>query len=206
MGEISTRAVLRDVRFSYAHVWEPKEHESGDKSYSVAILIAKTGKWAKQNLDTVNAIIDALQEKVKAEPANKGKLPRGFKVILRDGDEEKEDDPVYSGHYFINASSKTAPQIVSTQKDETDKPKPITNQDDFYSGCYGNVSVNFFSYNKKGGVGIGCGLNNIQKTRDGEKLAGGSTAAHDFGDIEEDEDDFGGSPAGGSKAVSIDDL
>lgn len=190
--------VIMDVRFSYAHVWEPKEHDNGDKSYSVAILIPKVGKYAKQNIDKIKEIIAYLEAKVKAVPANKGKLPRDFKVILRDGDEEREDDPVYAGHYFINASSKNPPEIVSTQRDENGKPKRITDQEEFYSGCYGHVSVNFFSYDKKG-HGISAGLNNIMKTRDGEKLSGKSSAASDFADIDLD-DAADGQPA------SIDDL
>jgi hypothetical protein len=55
--------------------------------------------------------------------------------------------------------------------------------DDFYSGCYGCVSLNFFAYNASGNQGIGAGLNNVIKTRDGEKLAGGHSAAEDFADL-----------------------
>ena len=51
---------------------------------------------------------------------------------------------------------------------------------DIYSGMYGRVTLNFFAFNSNGNKGIGCGLGNVLKTKDGEPLAGGSTAAQDF--------------------------
>ena len=56
----------------------------------------------------------------------------------------------------------------------------IIDPNEFYSGCYGRVSLTFYPYNAAGSKGIACGLNNLQKTADGEKLGGGSTAAADF--------------------------
>ena len=51
---------------------------------------------------------------------------------------------------------------------------------DIYSGMYARVTLNFFAFNSNGNKGIGCGLGNVLKTRDGEPLAGGATAAQDF--------------------------
>ena len=47
---------------------------------------------------------------------------------------------------------------------------------------YARVTLNFFSFS---GVnkGVGCGLGNVLKTRDGEPLGGGSSAASDFAGI-----------------------
>ena len=53
-------------------------------------------------------------------------------------------------------------------------------RDEFYSGCYGRVSINFYAFNVSS-KGIAAGLNNLQKLEDGEMLAGGSTAEEDFG-------------------------
>ena len=55
--------------------------------------------------------------------------------------------------------------------------------DDFYSGCYGCATMNFYPYNAKGNMGVAAGLNNVIKTRDGEKLAGGHSAEQDFADL-----------------------
>jgi hypothetical protein len=58
---------------------------------------------------------------------------------------------------------------------------PIMSQDEFYSGCYGRASINFYAFNNAGNRGIACGLNNLQKLADGEPLAGGASAETDFG-------------------------
>ena len=39
---------------------------------------------------------------------------------------------------------------------------------------YARVTINFFGYARAGKRGIGCGLGNVMKTRDGEPLAGGA--------------------------------
>ena len=92
---------------------------------------------------------------------------------LRDGDVEKEDE-AYAGHYFINANSAQKPDIVDANRET------LYDSSDFYSGCYGRASVTFYPYNAAGSKGIACGLNNLQKLEDGEKLGGVSSAAADF--------------------------
>ena len=107
-----------------------------------------------------------------------GKKPNkaAIKLPLRDGDIER-DDEAYKGHYFINANSTTAPQIVDRAV------KPILDRSEVYSGCYARVSLNFYAFNSNGNKGIACGLGNIQKIRDGESLGGKTTAADDFGAV-----------------------
>lgn len=186
--ETSTKALLKGVRFSYANVWQPRENDDKSLSYGTAILIPKDDAGNKK---TIDAIIDVLVAEAKSK--NKGKLPVKFKMPLRDGDDEKPDDENYAGHWFLNAKSTTKPGIVSTDRDADNKPKAITNEAEFYSGCYGHVTVSFFLFDKKGNVGIGVGLNNIMKTKDGTPLAGKTSAAEDFADIEveENDDDLG---------------
>ena len=53
---------------------------------------------------------------------------------------------------------------------------------------YGRASINFYAYNANGNKGIACGLNNLQKIRDGEPLGGKAKAEDDF--ATEDDDDF----------------
>ena len=59
-----------------------------------------------------------------------------------------------------------------------------------YSGCYANVSVDFYAFSVNGNSGIACGLGNIQKVRDGERLTGERSAEDDFEALDDDEDDF----------------
>lgn len=60
-------------------------------------------------------------------------------------------------------------------------------QSEFYSGCYGRVSLTFYGFNVNGNKGIAAGLQNIMKTDDGEPLGGRSRAEDDFADEEGDD-------------------
>lgn len=81
---------------------------------------------------------------------------------------------------FINAKSKTKPGIVDAACN------PILNpEEEIYSGMYGRASINFYCYNTGMSKGIACGLNNVQKIADGERLGGRASAESDF----KDEDD-----------------
>lgn len=58
----------------------------------------------------------------------------------------------------------------------------ILEHSEVYSGIYGRASINFYAYNAKASKGIACGLQNVQKIRDGEPLGGHSRAEDDFDD------------------------
>ena len=66
--------------------------------------------------------------------------------------------------------------------------QPIMERSEVYSGVYGRASINFYAFNSNGNKGIACGLNNLQKIRDGEPLGGKSRPEDDFSD--EADDDF----------------
>ena len=65
--------------------------------------------------------------------------------------------------------------------------QPILDRSEVYSGVYGRASINFYAFNSNGNKGIACGLNTLQKIKDGEPLGGKSRAEDDF-DTEEDDD------------------
>lgn len=177
----STKLITTKVRFSYCHVFEPTSvQEDQEKKYSVSIIIDKKDK---KLIAEIKKRIDAAIEQGKtAKFAGKVK---GLKIPLRDGDEERDGDEAYAGSYFINATSKTKPGIVDADLN------PIMKQDDFYSGCYGRASLNFYPFNKAGNKGVAVGLNNLQKLEDGDPLSGRVSAEVDFSDGEggpEDDD------------------
>lgn len=175
-----TKVVTGEVRFSYLHVFEPHAIEPGqDAKYSVSLLIPKSDK------KTLTKIKKAVEAAKVAGQATKfgGKVPANLKTPLRDGDTERPDQEEYKGHYFINANSTGKPGLVDANVD------PIMDSTELYSGCYGRASVNFYAYNVSGNRGIACGLNNLQKLRDGDTLGGRSRAEDDF-DAVEVEDDF----------------
>ncbi len=178
-NSIKTKVITGvNTRLSYFHGWEPVSINGGAEKYGVSVLIPKDDK---ETLSAVNAAVDAAIEEGIAKFGGKKPNKAAIKLPLRDGDMER-DDEAYKGHYFINANSMTAPQIVDRAV------KPIMDRSEVYSGCYARVSLNFYAFNSNGNKGVACGLGNIQKIKDGEPLGGKTSAADDFTTL--DEDDF----------------
>ena len=82
----------------------------------------------------------------------------------------------------LEANSATKPGIVDADCQQ------ILERSEVYSGVYGRASINFYAFNSNGNKGIACGLNNLQKIRDGEPLGGKPRAEDDFASA--DDDDF----------------
>lgn len=175
-----TAVRLGEVRFSYAYLFSPRANDDGTEKYSTQILIPKSDTMAKKLID------DAVEVAKKNGVSTKwnGKMPVAskLKLPLRDGDEEYPGDPLYEGHWFMNASTSVEhkPGVAILENGQVVQ---ALDGDDFYSGCYGCVTLNFFPYAAKGSNGVAAGLNNVIKTRDGEKLAGGHSAEQDFADL-----------------------
>lgn len=172
----------RNTRWSYANVWQPKSINGGAPKYSVSLIIPKSDTVT---VEKVKAAIKAAYEEGESKLKGNGKTVPALPVIktpLRDGDTERPDDPAYANSYFINANSATAPGIVDADR------QPIIDTSEVYSGVYGRASINFYAFNSNGNKGIACGLNNLQKIRDGEPLGGKSRAEDDFDT--DDDDDF----------------
>lgn len=171
-----------NTRWSYANVWQPKSINGGAPKYSVSLIIPKSDTVT---VEKVKAAIQAAYEEGESKLKGNGKTVPALSVIktpLRDGDTERPDDPAYANSYFINANSATAPGIVDADR------QPIIDTSEVYSGVYGRASINFYAFNSNGNKGIACGLNNLQKIRDGEPLGGKSRAEDDFDT--DDDDDF----------------
>lgn len=180
----TTKVVTGKVRFCYVNVFEPTAMAEGDTpKYNICILIPKTDT---KTLEKIKKAIETAKQAGKAILANKnGQIPAdaALKLPLRDGDIERPDDPAYQGMMFINANSKRKPSVVDRDL------APIMQQEEFYSGCYGRASINFYAFNVQS-KGVAAGLNNLQKLEDGEALAGGSTADEDFGGENSWDDDL----------------
>lgn len=171
-----------DTRWSYANVWEAKSINGGAPKFSVSLIIPKSDT---RTVAKIKAAIEVAYREGEAKLKGNGKTVPPLSVLktpLRDGDTERPDDEAYADAYFVNANSGTAPGIVDADRNE------ILNRSEVYSGVYGRASINFYAFNSNGNKGIACGLNNLQKIRDGEPLGGKSRAEDDF--ATDDEDDF----------------
>ena len=170
-----------DTRWSYANVWEPKSINGGAPKYSVSLIIPKSDT---RTVAKIKAAIEAAYREGESKLKGNGKSVPALSVIktpLRDGDLERPDDAAYANAYFINANATSAPGIVDADLN------PILTRSEVYSGVYGRASITFYAFNSSGNKGIACGLNNLQKVRDGAPLGGKASAESDFAtDADED--------------------
>lgn len=149
-------------RVSYPSVFTPSANKlSGKSSYEITLLFPKTSPYIQQ----LKAIVVAAAKDKFGEA-----IPAKFKNPLKDGDQAVESDGVtpkkgYAGMIYAKFSvdsTKAKPIIVD------ENVQPILEQSKFYGGCFARVNASAFGYDHLGNKGVSFGLNNIQKTRDGE--------------------------------------
>ena len=175
---IATKVLTGEVRLSYVNLITPRASQaSQEPKYSVTLLIPKSDQ---ATIADINASIQAAYDDGVTKKWG-GAHPQP-KVILHDGDGLRQSGLPFGdeckGHWVLTASTKNKPQVVGIDNINCELAPQ-----DIYSGMYARVTINFFAYDAGGSKGVGCGLGNVLKTRDGEPLAGGASAATDFAAI-----------------------
>lgn len=168
-----------EVRLGYVHLDKPYTMKPDNPAkYSVMVLVPKTDTATMANIN--QAIAEA--KDIGINNKWNGTAPPRIPTPIHDGDGVKQTGEPYGpeckGHWVFTAYAQAdrKPRIVDINLQDIIDPTEI------YSGMYGRVSVNFYAYNYGGRKGIGCGLNHVQKTRDGEPLGGtGISAEEAFG-------------------------
>ncbi len=180
---IATKVLTGEVRLSYEHLTRPYANANNpgqEPRYSVTILIPKQDAATKADIDKS---MMAAYEKGVAENW-KGARPQLRNALIYDGDGYRNDGskfgPECAGHWVITAASKRKPQVVHISNVRAELAP-----EDIYSGMYARVTINFYPFDVSGNRGVGCGLGNVMKTRDGEPLSGGASAASDFEGLEQ---------------------
>lgn len=172
---MSNRVTTNKVRFAFCNLDEPVTINGGKEAkYSLLIYFPKDDK---ENINLLNEAIEAAYDTDDGQHLTKGgKSPKpdlkSVPIPVRDGDEDSEIE-FLKGCYFINATSRFKPECVNVAIEKIE-PSEV------YAGCYGRVSLNFYTYAAAGRRGIGCSLCNVQKLEDGEPLGGRKTARDDF--------------------------
>ncbi len=183
-------------RVSYQHIWTPQENDDGSKVYSVTMIFDKDA-----DLDEMNEILD--------QAANKkwgNQRPRKMNLPWKDGTEyyldNEKKNPEYKGKIICSASSYEQPVAVTKldRRYEAGDPRrivDITDQSEFYSGCFAVAAITAFGYEKKGKKGVSFGLQNIIKVGNGDPLVKFANPQDDFCELDDsmfdddDDDDLG---------------
>ena len=170
------KVLIPECRLSYVNLVTPRASiQGGDEKYSATLLIPKSATTVKADID------QSIERRENA--VNRiwgGKRPPELQSVVHDGDGVRPSGEPFGeeckGHWVLTASTKW-PQVVG-RDNLTVELQPT----DIYSGMCGAVTVRFFGYSNSGSR-RDCGLGNVMKTRDGEPLAGGASAAVDFAGI-----------------------
>ena len=176
-----TQVTTGTARLSYAHLTQPFDRKDGtEPRYSVTVLVPKNDIATKAKID---AAIEHVAQ--RASTGIWGGRPPIFASPVHDGDGVRPSDgrpfgPECRGHWVFAASGKQKPSLVDLNNQDIIDPRGI------YSGMYGRVNVRFFEYNRSGKKGVGCGLNHVQKVRDGEPLSGRLTVEEAFAEPPQD--------------------
>lgn len=173
------KVLTGEVRLSYAHLCQPYASQAGmEPKYSTTLLIPKTDMPTKADID--GAINTAYEQGVQT--MWNGARPKLKYPVIYDGDGVRTSGEPFGdeckGCWVMTASSKQKPQVVHYSNLECD-----LSPTDIYSGMYARVTVRFYPYNSGGNRGVGCGLQNVMKTRDGEAFGGHASAASDFASV-----------------------
>lgn len=164
------QVVLKDVRLSFPHLWEPtKSVEDGAEKYRAAFLMDPGTQKGAKNIANLEAAIEEVKEAMWKDKASKIKFKED-RMALRDGDSQvsQETGEVYQGYegmMVISSANKKHPQVVDVDK------SVLTPKDDKpYAGCFVNAVVNIYAIKDqdKGGNGIFATLEAVQFVRNGD--------------------------------------
>ncbi len=173
------KVLTGECRLSYCNLTTPRAaQQGGEPKYSVTLLIPKTDVATKADID---AAIQAAANEALSKVWN-GARPPQLRVPIYDGDGVRPSGVPFGdeckGHWVMTASTKNKPQVVGIDNINCELAPS-----DIYSGMYARVTIRFFGYSNSGNKGIGCGLGNVMKTRNGEALAGSASASVDFAGV-----------------------
>lgn len=170
MANEATKFITGEVRMSFVHLTKPYAFSPGqDEKYSVTCILPKSDVATKSLID---AAISAAEQLGVVNKWN-GIKPPIVPNPVWDGDGVKQDGtpfgPECKGCWVFSASAK--PDMFSPANNIVGADgQPIMRASDLYSGMYGRVQISAFPYANKGKKGVGFGLNNVQKLRDGDPL------------------------------------
>lgn len=174
-----------EFKVSWPKVFKPELNElSGKMEYSVVALFPKGADLSK-----LKAAAKALVEEKwgtdqskwpkKADGSPGIRLPFKKQSLTRLNKEGKTvDNPGHEeGAEMMDFKTTAKPGVVDQNV------QPILSEAEFYAGCFAVASVRPFYYDTKGNRGVSFGLQNIQKTKEGDPLSGRARPETEFAPI-----------------------
>lgn len=196
----SIKVKLPEFRLSYPNLFKPKLNDySGKLEYSCVALFPLGADLSGLERAIKQAFTEAFGPNEAKWPREKpgadGKPGPLVQPLKDQGERAKMSDDgkmvlpagYVAGAKYLNLKTAQKPGVVDAQV------QPIVEASEVYGGCYCLATVTVYAYKHPVRQGVTVSLQNVQKTRDGEKF-GGATRA---------EDDFAPLPAASGDASSL---
>jgi hypothetical protein len=164
------RIMLRNVRLAFPKLFVPEAIDDGKPMYGALLILGPDHPQLGEIKQKMQAVAKEKWQ-AKAVEVYKG-VEKADKLALHDGDTKAQYDG-FSGNFFVSANAKETerPTIVDGNK------SPLTAKDGKpYSGCYVNVSIDFWAQDNNFGKRINAQLRGVQFLRDGDAFAAGRPA------------------------------
>lgn len=192
----SKNILTPEFRVGMAHVFRPyvsRENPTATAKFLIRCLFPHPSKMDSKYKKEYEAFTARIKKAVEdAIEAKWGKKrPTNLRLPFRDQG-EKSYDGFEAGAMWFTASSKNKPGLVDQHNND------IIDESEFYAGCYAWATLQVYAYSASGNNGIGIGLQNIQKLRDGEPLSGRLKAQDEFQPVASADEDAAPVGAGGA--------
>lgn len=157
---------LKNVRLSFAQLFEKKGYNGSEPAYSANFLIDK------HDTDTVDTIKNAIKTLTAVQwPKGDVKL-KADKIAFKDGDDVTYQG--YADHYFVSAKNRLTPKLKDMELND------LTAEDNkLVSGDWVNAVIEFWAQDNQYGRRINCNLVGVQHIKSGERF-GGSGGSDDL--------------------------
>lgn len=198
-----------EFRVAFSSVWKPTSQQGSEPKYGLTALIPKEriAKW-KPLKERALALVDKTGWSDKVKEQVKERIRNNeAKGLFRDGDETEYDG--FPGCFYLGARNKYQPPIVDS-RGRNGVPDPITEETDFYSGCWARMTVTLFAYGGKKGkdgttipAGIGVSIQGIQKLADDDAFSSRVNAQQEYDDYVDDSLPEFDNEGGGSGDVDL---
>lgn len=162
--------ILKEVRLSFPHLWEPTASvEGGKPKFRASFLIDPKTGTGKDNVKKIEAAIKAAELEVFKKSPMAYKNPD--RRCLKDGNTQtnQKTGEIYDGYenMMVISASNGKRSFSVVDRDRTTLTEKDTRP---YAGCYVNAVVRIWATKdpKLGGNGVFASLEGVQFLKDGE--------------------------------------
>ena len=176
--------ILKNVRLSFPHIFEPKAIGDGVPRYTANFLLDPADAEHKEMIRKLRDAANALYAEGTRKPDAK---PKAANCALKKGNDE-DGAALYDGYekmWFVSAAralKQGAPLVVGRDA------KTHVDHTIVYAGCYVNAKIRLYFHEYDGVKRVNASIEAIQFYKKGDPFGNGPASAYGFEEVEGEED------------------